>query len=248
MSAAALDTVRLDAQPFDARFVGGPVFRMTTTDAADAGRIRSALATLDKAVKLVSARVPAGASALRAALEACGFVAIERLVTFERTLESLPGALPEGVRPARPGDETACAAIGRTAFRFDRYHADARLDPAIGDALKEAWVLNDLAGRAETCLVAVEADEVVGFNLCLLAGEVATIDLIAVATGRQGRGIGSRLTEAGARHYAGRARAYRAGTQATNAPSMALYRRLGFRAVAEAVTYHWMPGDTGSNR
>jgi ribosomal protein S18 acetylase RimI-like enzyme len=160
---------------------------------------------------------------------------------FELALtEPLPN-WSDGIRFATLADHAACAAIGRAAFRFDRYHADTRLDPAFGDRIKEAWVLNDLAGRADVSLVAVSSGTVVGFNLCLLSGDVATIDLIAVAAGHQGRGIGRRLTEAGARHYADRARSYRAGTQANNVASVALYRRLGFRVVAEAVTYHWMP-------
>ena len=194
------------------------------------------------------ARVPAAAHGLHAALEACGFRAIERLLTFERALDDRAGDPLDGVRQARPDDAAACAAIARVAFRFDRYHADTRLDPAIGDALKEAWVLNDLGGRADASLVAVEGDRAVGFNLCLLAGDVATIDLIAVAPGHQGRGIGRRLAEAGARHYAGRAHRYRAGTQAANAASLALYRRLGFHVASEAVTYHWIPGSAESRR
>lgn len=224
-------------QQFDSGILGGPVFRLAA--GADA---RAALASPEFATaRLVIARIPADAAAEAAQLEAAGFQAIERLLTFERALTATPPDWPEDVRPATPADHAACAAIGRTAFRFDRYHADRRLDPAIGDGIKEAWVLNDLAGRADACLVAVAGGMVVGFNLCLVSGEVATIDLIAVASSHQGRGIGRRLTEAGARHYAGRARLYRAGTQADNAASVTLYRRLGFRVIAEAVTYHWMP-------
>lgn len=227
----------LDPQPFDSSILDGPVFRLSA--GAD---LQAAIGSPEFATaRLVVARIPADAASEAARLEAAGFRAIERLLTFDLALTAPSPDWPDGVRQATPADHAGCAAIGRTAFRFDRYHADRRLDSAIGDRIKEAWVLNDLAGRADACLVAISEGAVVGFNLCLLAGDVATIDLIAVAAGHQGRGIGRRLTQAGIRHYAGRARSYRAGTQANNVASVALYRRLGFCVAAEAVTYHWMP-------
>lgn len=246
MSAVRAAPTRLDPQPFDAQFLGGPVFRLIIAPSAAPSDVRTALArpefaTAFATARLIAARIPAGAEPLATQLEASGFHAIERLVTFELALTGSLPAWPGDLRLATPADAEACAAIGRTAFRFDRYHADRRLDPAIGDAVKEAWVRNDLAGRADAGIVALAEGRVVGFNLCLLAGAVATIDLIAVASGWQGRGIGRRLAEAGARHYADRAAVYRAGTQADNAASIALYRRLGFRIAAEATTYHWMP-------
>lgn len=230
-------TALLVPQPFDSSILGGPVFRL-----AAGADLPAALASPEFATAhLVVARIATDAATEAARLEAAGFRAIERLLTFELDLAAALPNWPADVRLAKPADHAVCATIGRTAFCFDRYHADTRLDPAIGDRIKEAWVLNDLTGRADACLVAVADGTVVGFNLCLLAGDIATIDLVAVAAGHQGRGIGRRLTEAGARHYAGHARSYRAGTQANNAASVALYRRLGFRVAAEAMTYHWMP-------
>jgi GNAT superfamily N-acetyltransferase len=239
----------LEPQPFDARFVGGPVFRLVLSADCGPADVRSALGRAERnGARLVTARIPVAATSAQAALAASGFRSIERLVTFELPLAGSLEAWPAGIRFAEPGDVAACAEIGRTSYKFDRYHADERLDPTIGDVLKEAWVRNDLAGRADACLVAVEKNIVAGFNLCLLAGDAATIDLIAVSADHQGQGLGRRLTLAGAHHYVGRARVYRASTQAGNVPAVRLYQRLGFALTAESITYHWMPGTSGEGR
>jgi ribosomal protein S18 acetylase RimI-like enzyme len=240
------DGARLDPQPFESALLPGPAFRLRLPDEAADHRPTPGLGGLaawasETGVGLVTARVPAAAAGLQAALAGAGFRAIERLVTLERTLEA-GEAWPAGVRRGDPADAEPCAAIARTTFRHDRFHADPQIEPAVADALKARWVLNAFAGRADCCLVAGEPGQVTGFNLCLRTGDLAVIDLIAVAADAQGRGIGRSLVAASLAHYAaaGAAR-LRVGTQATNVASLALYRRAGFVPVAEAVTFHLVP-------
>jgi len=233
---------RLDHQPFDSGFLGGPVYRLALAEAADLSALPGWAGT--EGVRLVMARVPASAVDVQRCLEAAGFRAIERLVTLERPLADTP-PMPDGVRLARPEDVVPCVAMARTAFRYDRFHADRRIDPAAAGALKAKWVENGLTGRADAPLVAVEDGRAAGFNLCLRNGDAGVIDLIATDPQVRRRGVGRRLVQAALAHYAaaGAAR-MRVGTQADNAPSLAMYRAAGFEPVSEAVTYHLIPERT----
>jgi ribosomal protein S18 acetylase RimI-like enzyme len=133
-------------------------------------------------------------------------------------------------------------AIAVAALRQDRYHADPRIDDRVADAIKAAWVTNNLAGRADRSLVARNAGgEVVGFNLLLKAAREAVIDLIAVAPMAQHQGYGKALVAAALRAYADDADTMRVGTQAVNTTSLALYRSAGFTLAHEQLTFHWMP-------
>jgi len=234
--------------PFESAQFGRPVARLVlrgtpgAADAAFARRLAQEMAERKRAGEfLVSCRFPeAQADAMDAALRDAGFVAVETLVTFERAIEA-PLAPPEAtVAPATPGDVDACVAIGASAFVYDRFHADARLPKDRADALKGAWVRNDLTARADACFVARREGRVAGFVLCLRHENVAIIDLIAVGRGHQGRGLGRALMLAAIAHYAGPGRRMRAGTQQNNRPSTALYTRLGFAVAARARTYHWV--------
>lgn len=234
---------RLSPEPFEAQFLGGPVFRlMLAGPGPEARQIRAALKQARAAkARLVSCRVPQDWTEAAKLLEACGFRKTETLVTFGR--HGLP--VPECPLPwavATTGDATACAEIGRTAFTFDRFHADPSIPDSVADAIKEAWVLNAFHGRADTIFVVREHGVAMGFNLCLFKEGTAVIDLIAVAPEAQGRGVGRSLVVAALAHYRGRAQGMRAGTQADNHASIALYKGLGFKELNGQHTFHWTAG------
>jgi spore coat polysaccharide biosynthesis protein SpsF len=227
--------------PFESGVFGVPVGRLLPPPAPGWDALGAAVeAWAEAGYWLVSCRLPEEDAAAIRALEAAGFRRVETLVTMRRSLEGGDAEPPPGVRRAMPGDRDAVVEIARTAFGFDRFHADPRVPRALADRLKAAWAANGLAGRAELALVAEEAGEVAGFNLLLKDGEEAVIDLIAVAPGFRGRGVGRRLVLAGLAGYAGRARAVRAGTQADNRPSLKLYGSLGFAPAARRATLHWI--------
>jgi ribosomal protein S18 acetylase RimI-like enzyme len=162
-------------------------------------------------------------------------------VTFRRDIAPAPN-VTRPVEPARPEDRDACVAIAVAALRQDRYHADPHIDHRVADAIKAAWVANNLGGRADLSLVARNATgEVVGFNQLVKTGREAVIDLIAVAPATQHQGYGTALVAAGLRAYAGQADTMRVGTQASNGASLALYQSAGFAKVHEQLTYHLVP-------
>lgn len=83
----------------------------------------------------------------------------------------------------------------------------------------------------------------VGFVLARLAAGEAEILTIAVLRACRGLGIGRDLMEAVLRElHAQRAEALFLEVDETNAPAVALYRRLGFREVARRPGYYGGPG------
>lgn len=230
-------------QRFETDLLGVPVGRLRLAD--DGAGLAGAPKMLEKltagwradGVWLVSCRMPEGSAAIQA-LERNGFKPVETLVTFRQRLS--PRSMPADVETARTDDADACVAIARRVFVNDRLHRDPRVLPAVADLVRERWIRNNLDGRGDASLVVRSGGKVAGFNLCLLDGREAVIDLIAVDIGRQHQGIGRKLVDAALARYIGRADTMRVGTQADNGPSLALYRGAGFVEADRQITLHWV--------
>lgn len=231
-------------QPFESEHLRRRCCRIVAVGSAGANSdlaalLRAAFATLrERGYDFVSFRSPGGDRSLLQAARDAGAEEVERLVTFERPLPERAGSLPDGVSLAEPGDAEGCAEVGRRAFRYDRFHRDARIDSRAADQLKAAWMRNSCRGRADAVLVARDAGAVVAANACLCRGDAAVIDLIGVLPEWQGRGLGRTLVDAAVAHYGGAARCLRVGTQDANKASVALYQAAGFRPVDEQATFH----------
>jgi ribosomal protein S18 acetylase RimI-like enzyme len=236
---------RLQISDFETDLLGVPVGKLVVRGNGDGKDAADRLARLaagwsERRTWLVSCRVPV-ASPLIGALEGVGFQTIETLVTFRHDLADAPAAAD--VEPARPDDTDACVAIAKRAFIHDRLHRDPRVPDAAADLIREAWVRNDLGGRADASLVVRADGAVVGMNLCLLDRDEAVIDLIAVDVGHQGQGLGRKLVEGALARYRGRARTMRVGTQADNTASIKLYQGTGFVEADRQITLHWINRD-----
>lgn len=230
---------------FEQQFLGGSSWRLSVR--ADAGRadIAEALAAVrveaaEAGVALLSCRIAADFAAAAAALEETRFRRVERLLTFRRNILPLP-TVPWPIDDFRPEDHAICIDIARTAFSYDRFHADPLIDNHGADALKAAWVANGIKGRASRTLVVHDEERTSGFVLCLEHGGEAVIDLIAVAQNARKRGLGSALVAGALAAFDGTATTMRAGTQTTNIGSIGLYLRMGFKVAEEAFTYHFLP-------
>jgi ribosomal protein S18 acetylase RimI-like enzyme len=224
---------------FESGVFGRPVHRCTVTGDCSESELRASTARwLEAGTWLVSCRIgDEGPSDI--VLKAAGFHPVETLITFCREVPD-DAAMPDGIEPATDADAQACIAIGRLAFRLDRFHSDLRLDNTDAEELKARWVANSFAGRADAILVARQDDAVLGFVLCCRTGPTALIDLIAVADRARGDGIGRKLVEGALAYYAGRVETMTVGTQNTNGPSTALYRAAGFSETRRERTYHWL--------
>jgi len=241
MRAGAVAVAR---QPFEEALLERPVWRVSIDGAVQSEDVAALAVSLRlDGIGLAMCRLPEGDPAIPL-LAAAGFRPVEALLTFEGPLSD-DAEMPAGVRAASEADVTDCRAIAATAFCFDRFHTDPAIDDGAADALKAQWIENDLRGRADAVLVAETDGALAGFNACLMSGETAVIDLIAVKPAAQARGIGRALVAGALAHYGGRARTLRVGTQETNHASRRLYEAFGLQVVARAVTLHWTPGPSG---
>ncbi len=244
-AAGAAYSAALDCreQAFETGIAGQPVAKLTVP--ADAGpdlspQLNGMTTTWrDGGAWLVSCRIPADRADQINALEAAGFHSVETLVTFYQ-----PTRLARDLRietgPARADETDTCVDLALNAFTFDRLHRDPRVPNAVADAIRAAWVRNDMAGRAAAPLVARIDGQVAGFNLCLLTGRTAVIDLIAVAAAFRRQGIAGQLIEAAFDHFGDAIDGIRVGTQEDNLASMRLYERAGFAVERRDVTLHWV--------
>jgi GNAT superfamily N-acetyltransferase len=179
------------------------------------------------------------------ALEGAGFSTVETTLAFSR-----PSGLP--VAPAPPGVavsllqprwNTDVLDIAESAFKYTRFHVDARVGLSTANRVKRAWIQSYIDGRrGDALFVAHDGDRVLGFNAMLVAdrpGEpAAVIDLIAVHPDHQQRGIGIALIAAAIVHYQARCPVVEVSTQASNIPSVRLYESLGFRLIRSTFVLH----------
>ena len=231
----------LHIQDFETSLLGVTVGRLVLADDENAGDLEDLISEWrDDSVWLVSCRVAVGASTLTQ-LKQVGFRQIETLVTFRRDIPRVPSEAE--MELATPEDEAACVALSLQAFTQDRFHSDPEVPDWAADRVRAAWVRNDLNGRANACFVVRADGAVAGFNLCLLDGNEAIIDLVAVDISQRQQGFGTWLVTGAVDFYSGRAETMRVGTQADNAPSLALYRGAGFTEVRRQETLHWVNAD-----
>jgi len=236
MSVAA-GTELLAPDAWLARTLGRPAFGLRVP-LPPAPQLAAALARLPGDA-FCFAKIPESDGALSAALEGVGFRQVDTQLTLERAADPAPAAPRVEVRRAEPRDRDAVLGIAGSCFRYSRFHQDARIGLQAAHAIKRAWAANCFDGkRGEEVLVALDEDRPAGFLAVLLAPDAAVIDLIGVDAGRQRRGIGAALVDAFVARWRGRASRLRVGTQAVNAPSIALYERCGFRRMGATRVLH----------
>jgi GNAT superfamily N-acetyltransferase len=188
-------------------------------------------------------KVPVAEAGQVARLTGCGFRVVDTQLTFERGVEAPATSARREVALAGPMEHAAVLDIAGTCFRYSRFHLDPHLPQPVAHAIKRAWAQSYVERRRGEELLVVHDDAgPAGFLAVLLAreapGPVAVIDLVGVASGRQGRGSGAALVDAFCARWGGRAKLLRVGTQVANTPSVRLYERCGFRLAAASYVLH----------
>jgi ribosomal protein S18 acetylase RimI-like enzyme len=146
------------------------------------------------------------------------------------------------VRTAGRADEERLREIASSAYSYDRFHADPLIPDIAADRIHREWVTGSLEGRADVVFVAGLKGEAGGFCACILRGEkycrTGWIDMLAVDPDFRRERLGESLVAAARKYFRENGAATAAlCTQKRNRPALNLYRKLGFRLYAEAVTY-----------
>ena len=147
-------------------------------------------------------------------------------------------APPDGIRFADDADRGAIGDIAAVAFTQNRFHLDPEIGPEGCGRVKRAWTDAFFSGgRGSHMIVADEAGAAAGFLQAILKDGRLTIDLIAVDSAHQGRGVGRRLVAFALGAIPGWREA-RVQTQLHNAASIALYQAQGFALARAGYTLH----------
>jgi RimJ/RimL family protein N-acetyltransferase len=192
-------------------------------------------------IRHLSARVDTGDLATIPALEEAGFELIDGIQTFLLEIKGNPMPVPSGTRLFEPADLPEILEIGRTAFFFDRFHADAALPAVVADRVNETWTRNCCLGiAADAVVVAQEEGRVASYVTCQADRQARNgiIVLVATAVWARGRGAARRASAAALHWFAERGiETVEVGTQLRNIPAARLYESLGFRLTRTSLTF-----------
>jgi len=192
-------------------------------------------------VRYLSARVDTGDFSTIHVLEEAGFELIDGIQTFGILLNGNHAMAPPGTRLFEEGDLPEVLEIGRTAFTFDRFHADPALSPRVADQVNESWTRNCCLGIAADAVVVAEEEERVASYVTCRADRTADrgiIILVATAEWARGRGAARRASSAALHWFSTQGvGSVEVGTQLRNIPAARLYESLGFRLTRTSFTF-----------
>lgn len=176
-----------------------------------------------------------------------GFHFVDIRMTFQRRIEAQP-PLPRrayAIRPARPADLPQLMAIASTSYVFSRYFFDRRFPNSICEKFYANWIKKSCKGYSDAVIVAAKGREVLGYISCSMrAGAKAGIDLVSVAPGAEGAGVGKALVRASLDWAGARgAASMEVVTQGRNYAAQRLYQSCGFKTLKLELWYHkWFTG------
>ena len=196
-------------------------------------------------IRHLTARVDTGDFTTIHALEDSGFELIDGIQTFLLLLSGNRHPAPPRTRLFDARDLPEVLEIGRTAFVFDRFHADPALAPAVADRVNQNWTRNCCLGIAADAVVVAEAEEeeeerVASYVTCRkdIAARRGLIILVATAQWARGRGAARRASAAALHWFSGQGmETVEVGTQLRNIPAARLYESLGFRLTCTSLTF-----------
>ena len=170
-----------------------------------------------------------------------GFNLVDTNIVFEKPM-LVRKKVPNNecsLRFALPEDESYVVELARNNFVYSRFHLDNDIHLPVANKIKAEWARNYFAGlRGYKMIVSLVNNVVVGFLLLLKFDGNLVIDLIAVDSCYQGKGIATDMI-AYAEFSLGCFSSMRVGTQLANVPSIRLYEKIGFRVCMSNYVFHY---------
>lgn len=225
-----------EALAWDSDFFGISIGRVSSADA------ESLKATVEQAdadgIRCLYVLCPVGDLQQMQAAIALGFMPYDVRVELSRPLDGrLPQ--PQGVREASAGDEGVLLDMARERMRDTRFWADQRFPRDRVMDLYGEWLRRGLSTAPLRRTFVVAENE--GFVTCQFVEEegVGRIELIAVAAGSEGKGLGDALLAAAGHAFSEAGlRQAEVVTQAQNLAAQRLYQRNGYRTSKAGVWLH----------
>lgn len=228
-----------------AEILGRPVFRLTSAvSTMEDGALADEMASLARrADAFFYAKLPTSDVPECIALVKAGFAVVETGITLSwgGDERSVAKGISAGI--ARQDQLEAIPKIAEVCFRWSRFHLDPQIPRNLANLIKRRWIENCVKGKRGSALYAAEIDGTVAGFLAVIESTVlnrpvAIIDLMGVAPGHQGHGVGTALVHSFVSDWKGRASELRVGTQAANIQSLSFYERNGFRIVDSNYALH----------
>ena len=250
----------LESLSWDSRMLRIPAARVELVTTGPYGARRQACeALLDAALgearvrkhEHLSVRVDAGDDATIHALEAGGWLSVDALLTFERSVSAgakVAVASDFTLREASTEDASAIESIAAESFVDGRFHADPSIPADVATSIYREWAASCCRRDAADAVIVAAAGsgQVVGFVACRLLSDTgehlgrltASIVLIATTAAARGRGVGRALIVAAVEAAAKRsAIMMQVGTQIRNTAAARLYEQSGFRLAAGSQSF-----------
>ncbi len=171
-----------------------------------------------------------------------GFHFVDIRMTFARAIEKQAKAPLKGyaIRPARRSDLPQLKTIAAGSYIYSRYFFDRKFPDAICAKFYANWIEKSVRGYSDAVLVAAKGSKVFGYLSCSMrAGSKAGIDLVSVAPGAEGAGVGKALVRASLDWADARgAGTMEVVTQGRNYAAQRLYQGSGFKTQKLELWYH----------
>ena len=223
---------------FDSELLHLQIGRVVAVRAPDSAVLRCLYQSLaarmhELGLDHVLRRVDAGSFPEIWALGHAGFELMDIGVTFGRRLTTPVEANTYDdlvVRPAERHDiEEIVSAMLDRPWR-SRYESDPSYRPEDVRALRERWLWNSYAGRAQLVLVGEMESKAAGYVTCLVdpASKHGEIELVGTLPEFRGRRVAARIIEHALAWFSTRSAYVTVRTQATNYAAANLYEKSGF--------------------
>ena len=203
----------------------------------------------DRGVWHLSARVDASDLSALHVLEEAGFITVDGILTIALDLashNSIERPHDFQIRLATSDDADRVADLARTAFIYDRFHADPFISPNRAGELHATWLRNSCTGKAADAVILAEDDTgLLGFMTCVLQHDtrkelgrmVGTVVMAASAEAARGRGVAYATLMAALDWFKEQGcEIVDSGTQVRNIPCLGLFQKCGFRIVGSSIS------------
>ena len=146
------------------------------------------------------------------------------------------------IAPAVESDIPEIRKIAESAFKYERFHVDSRLNQLCASARYGRWIVTTLNHPRQLLLKVLDKEELVAFFIIEVKenGNVYW-HLTAVAPEYHGRGYGRRTWLEMLRYHCNHGQDGVSTTiSARNIPVLNLYASLSFKFAPPDMTFHWM--------
>ena len=219
--------------PFDSKILLYNTAKIDSIESVD--DIQSLIEALKKeGIEYATYRLPSTQIEMAQNLEKLGFLLVDGSINFEADLRSITIGEFENIEEAKESDLERLRDISGSSFSLTRFFNDPIISIDKAQSIYREWITNSLNGYADKVFVYKKEGKVLGY----VTVKDRHIQLIAVESSHQGKGIGKKLIWAAVAHLKKRnLDKIFIETQIQNIKAIRAYTKCGFKAVDTFFTF-----------